>query len=410
MNRNCLYEFKIVFVLACVLTLSVGCEERAKVGPETVPDANEPKAVLAEPKPAPIQPKPAATQPKPVATRPKPVAATSLPAPSVQKQPTKVTAVADVNQVGPRIKFEETVHDFGRIAPTSKNLCEFKFSNVGDALLKITKVSRTCGCTPFTLTKKEYAPGESGTLKVRYYAASQPGPVTKRLTVYSNDKTQPSVALTIKASIVLKVDYEPKRLSLVLNKENGGCPEITLTSIDGKAFSIKEFKSTGGLITAEYDSSVEATKFVLKPEINEEKLEDSSSGVIEINLTHPECKTVSISFSTVPRFRVNPPTIIVWDAEPNKPVVRKMWIISNYEEKFEVESVTSKKNILKVLSKQEVKNGYEFELEITPPSLDGAARVFMDTFSVNTKDGKKVDITCRGFYPPKKAGQKTTQE
>jgi hypothetical protein len=60
----------------------------------------------------------------------------------------------------PRISFEKTVYDLGDVGQGTKNECEFRFTNTGRGLLKIDKISRTCGCTVFHLDKKEYAPNE----------------------------------------------------------------------------------------------------------------------------------------------------------------------------------------------------------------------------------------------------------
>jgi len=128
------------------------------------------------------------------------------------------------------------VHDFGDVGPQTNNLCEFRFTNAGNSTLKIGEIKNTCGCTPFVLKKRQYAPGESGTLKVNYFSEVQRGQTTKNLELYSNDRTQPKVILAVKANITMKVNYEPKTLSLLLNKENADCQQITLASIDNQPF------------------------------------------------------------------------------------------------------------------------------------------------------------------------------
>ena len=70
----------------------------------------------------------------------------------------------------PGISFEKTVCDLGEIGQGMKNECEFRFTNTGRGLLKIDKISRTCGCTVFHLDKKEYGAGETGVIKVIYTA------------------------------------------------------------------------------------------------------------------------------------------------------------------------------------------------------------------------------------------------
>jgi hypothetical protein len=71
---------------------------------------------------------------------------------------------------GARITFEAETYDFGEISPKTKSTGKFKFTNTGSALLKITKVQTTCGCTVAELSRKEYEPGEDGTLTVTYRA------------------------------------------------------------------------------------------------------------------------------------------------------------------------------------------------------------------------------------------------
>jgi hypothetical protein len=66
----------------------------------------------------------------------------------------------ELKNVLSRISFEKTVCDLGDVGPGTKNECEFRFTNTGRGLLKIGKISRTCGCTVFQLDKKEYAPYE----------------------------------------------------------------------------------------------------------------------------------------------------------------------------------------------------------------------------------------------------------
>jgi TPR repeat protein len=299
----------------------------------------------------------------------------------------------------PEITFEDVVHNFGDIEPGSKNVCEFKFKNTGDSLLKIIEVSKSCGCTPYTLEKMEYEPNESGTLKVEYHASSRPTSVRKTLFVSSNDEAKPKVELVIKAEIVMKVDYRPKKLNLLLNKENAGCPAITLKSRDSLPFSIKGFKAKPieNVITADYNSSVKATEFVLQPKVDVEKLQ--RGGRIEITITHPENRLITIPFEVLPRFKITPPSVIIYKAGLEKSVTREVWILSNYDEDFEVESTSSREGTMKVLSQEKIDNRYKFELEITPPAtMKGRKGFFTDTFFVDIKGRERLKIPCRMFY------------
>jgi hypothetical protein len=355
----------------CVLLLQVGCQEEALVA-----EASVRKAEAGEKKES-------------------------------EGPAAEVETGGSAGKKGPRITFEKLVHDFGDVGPGSKNTCEFNFTNTGDSLLKITKVSKSCGCTPYTLAKMEYDPGESGTLKVSYSASRRPGSAKKKLHVTSNDKKKPRVELTVQAHIIPKVSYEPERLNLVLNKENGGCPEIKLKSLDGKAFAIKQVKSTGrfksseNCITADFDPSIKATEHVIRPKVDIEKAKKSVSGNVQIRLTHPESGTINIPFKMVPRFQLKPGTLSVLKAEGGQPVRREVWILNNYGEDFEIESTSSKSGTIEVLKQEKVGERYKLELEITPPPEEGTRRAWVDELYVQIKDGEKLKITCRGFYKPR---------
>ena len=382
MKRSLFKRYDIIFVIGCILLMQICCQEQLEEADASKSAVTEPKPALAE-----AQPQNSTTATSAVV--------------SPRQEPAVVQTASKENKSGPEITFESLIHDFGEVGTNTKNNCEFKFKNTGNALLRITKVYAPCGCTVAELAKKDYAPGESGILKAAYRAGSKPGSTSKRIEVSSNDKAKPKVVLTIKAKIALKVAYQPERLNLLLKGENSDCPEITLASRDKRKFSITSFKSTGDSINAEFDPNVKDTRFVLKPEIDPEKLRRGLKGQVEIGLTHPLCKKVAIIFDTLAEFKVEPRVVYVREAEPQKPVKKQVRIFSNYDEEVEVESATSKKGTVKVLTKEKIRNGYLFELEITPPTLESTRRVFNDVFSVKLKGGQLMQITCYGIYTRK---------
>ncbi len=341
-----------VLVVGCVLLLQVGCEEEAMAPREISPDWF--------------------------------------------KQQTRAAMTPRAAKAVPRIRFEKVTHNFGDVGPGTNHLCDFRFTNTGNGVLKIGQVSKTCGCTPFLLDKKEYAPGESGTLKVRYYADPEYGGTAKQLFVHSNDRQNPKITLAIKARVVAKVNYEPKTLRLSLKHQNAACPQITLTSIDNQPFSIRHFRSTANCITADYNPSAKATRFVLQPKVDMAKLEGNLKGRIEIGLTHPECKTVTISLNVLPRFTPRP--IVIRNAQAKRSIVRKVRIQNNYKDDFEIESVYSKKGIVKYMGREKFIDGYELKLSITPPAVTNRTRTFTDVVYVKIKGGKNLEIPCSGFY------------
>ena len=312
------------------------------------------------------------------------------------KEP-KTELISPAAGAKPHITFENTVYDFGEIAPGKKYTGQFKFTNTGNGILKIIEVKRCCGAV-VTLDKKELSPGQSGMLKVEYSSGRTAGPVTKELRVYSNDKTNTKVDLTIKAQVVIRVEYKPQRIDLLLNKENAGCSKITITSLDKQPFSIKSFQSTGDTITADIDPSVKATEFVLEPKVDLEKLKKRPTGLVTINLTHPELNKVYIRFFTKQRFQLKPSGVFLLNPLPDKPSINKVSVVSNYGEDFEIASTSSEKGMAKVVNQKAIKDGYQLDIEITPPAPKGETRSFDDMVDVHLKGGQTLKIKCYVRY------------
>jgi hypothetical protein len=97
------------------------------------------------------------------------------------------------------IKFAETTHDFGVIEYKSNGAYDFQFTNVGNAPLVINGANTSCGCTTPSYTKTPVAPGETGTISVKY-DTTRTGVFNKSVTIVSNAKT-PQVVLYIKGEV-----------------------------------------------------------------------------------------------------------------------------------------------------------------------------------------------------------------
>jgi hypothetical protein len=112
---------------------------------------------------------------------------------ALQAQDNKAT-VAD------SIIFDKLVHDYVTIAQGGDGNCVFTFTNKGTKPLVLNNVRAFCGCTTPEWTKTPVAPGEKGTIKVRYNT-SLVGSFNKSITVNSNAANS-EVKLSIKGQVV----------------------------------------------------------------------------------------------------------------------------------------------------------------------------------------------------------------
>jgi len=305
-----------------------------------------------------------------------------------------------MQQAGPTITFENTVLDFGHVRPGANNIGQFEFTNTGKELLQITDVERCCGVAA-KLDKTKYEPGQSGVLTITYPSSNTPIAINRTVYVNSNDKKNPRLALTIKAEVVFDISWEPKTIKLSPEMENAGCPKITIESIDGeKLFSIRRLVSSGSCITADIDPSGQATKFVLQPKVDISRLAKFPRGSISINVVYAEAEapsdTVAIAYSSVDRISLNPRSLYLFYLDPQKPITRTLKVTKNYGEDFDIDTISSKSGHVKVLSRRDIENGYQFELEIMPVPVDERGR-FSDTLTITFQDGQKMEVFCRGI-------------
>ncbi len=103
----------------------------------------------------------------------------------------------------PEITFEEAMFDFGTINEGDVVTHVFKFTNTGDAPLKVLKARPSCGCTVPSWSKDAIAPGESGEMTVKFNSNGKHGHQNKSVSLTTNTKNGREV-LRFKANVLAK--------------------------------------------------------------------------------------------------------------------------------------------------------------------------------------------------------------
>jgi len=107
-----------------------------------------------------------------------------------------------VLSAGSAIKFNQTTVDFGNVQSGKTAEVKFEFENIGNEMLIIHDIRASCGCTAPALAKKEYAPGEKGSISVRFNSTGYRARVSKSIAVRSNDPALTTVMLTIVGNVI----------------------------------------------------------------------------------------------------------------------------------------------------------------------------------------------------------------
>ena len=102
-------------------------------------------------------------------------------------------------QEGPIITFEEEVYDFGKINQHDDAVHVFNYTNTGDEPLIISSAKGSCSCTVPKWSREPLAPGESGSITVKY-DSKRVGPINKSVTLTSNSAV-PTKVLRIKGQV-----------------------------------------------------------------------------------------------------------------------------------------------------------------------------------------------------------------
>ncbi len=101
----------------------------------------------------------------------------------------------------PRLSFNRTNFDFGKLQKDAVAETTFLLTNTGKSPLNLRKITTNCGCTVAEMEKMDLAPGESSSMKVKFDTARRKGRQYKSITVFSNDPTAPTQVVTIRAEV-----------------------------------------------------------------------------------------------------------------------------------------------------------------------------------------------------------------
>lgn len=116
----------------------------------------------------------------------------------------------------PQIKFDEMIHDFGRVRSGAIMKHAFAFTNAGNADLIIDNVLPACGCTTITEFTRVIPPGGKASLTLEFNSFSLQGEQIKTMLVKSNDPVQPNLVLQLKGVYWSPIEIYPLTALLFL--------------------------------------------------------------------------------------------------------------------------------------------------------------------------------------------------
>lgn len=98
------------------------------------------------------------------------------------------------------VEWYEQSHDFGKIVEGDVVTHTFRFKNVGDHPLQLTRVKPSCGCTSPEWSDEPIAPGEEGLVSVSFNSSHKRGMQSKSVVITYNGNPINKV-LTFRAEV-----------------------------------------------------------------------------------------------------------------------------------------------------------------------------------------------------------------
>jgi len=309
----------------------------------------------------------------------------------------------------PRATIAEPIKDMGNFYQDQLIECDFIVKNDGNASLQISRVNPACGCTVADYDKT-IEPGKTGKVHAKVNISSFNGPISKGITVFTNDETNPQIELTVKAIVKQYIAVNPgyTRFNVLPGEMESARVVQILGSTDGTSFKV--LSATLPLEGANV-SFREATKAERRPDLT------GKQWAVEIQLTdnvrigplaeyvivttdHPKQKEIKIPISGMvrPVVRVEPMmmnfgTVKMGDDR----LMRRVLIRGNsLTRSFVVtKAETTVKGIAADLKPSPNKNEYEIILTIDPNVLRG---VFSGKLIARTDNSIKpvIEVELKG--------------
>ncbi len=175
-------------------------------------------------------------------------AAFATEAPKVAKNDKKSESTANsaaTPEKAGRLTIVEPVKDYGEVPKGDKLDWAFAIKNTGDADLQILAAKPGCGCTVADFDKV-IKPGETGKVTAHVDTTNFAGPISKTISIETNDPSTPEAVLTIHATVKPFVEAFPAgfvRYNML--QGDAETQSITLYSDEEEPFEIAKIDTPG---------------------------------------------------------------------------------------------------------------------------------------------------------------------
>jgi uncharacterized protein DUF1573 len=152
------------------------------------------------------------------------------------------------------LKWEQTLIELHPAAGDKEAVGHFKYQNAGSQPVRFKSVRTSCGCTAAQSQKEAVQPGEKGEITATFKIGERTGTQVKNVTVETDDPTNPTTVLTLKAVIPQEIEINP---AFVFWGQGEAPNPKTIVVRAGKDFPLKNLKATSS--NPDFEAKVEHT-------------------------------------------------------------------------------------------------------------------------------------------------------
>lgn len=214
---------------------------------------------------------------------------------------------------GPQLTLSETTHEFGRVPQGETLRHDFTLTNTGDAVLHITEVKPSCGCTTTGEWPHTLAPGASGKLPIKIDTAHFSGPIVKTLSIVSDDPAHPELMVEMRAKIWTPVSILNPVLIFpaVTDPTQAATRSTTIRSEVDVPLRLSDLRSENPHFRAELKEVIPAKEYELIVTTLPPLPDGTQSGRISMTTSNPQMAEISVQavVTVLPALQIAPTQI-----------------------------------------------------------------------------------------------------
>lgn len=313
-----------------------------------------------------------------------------------------------------RLTIIEPVKEYGEVPKGEKLDWSFAIKNTGEGDLQILAAKPGCGCTVADFDKV-IKPGETGKVTAHIDTTAFNGPISKTVSIETNDISTPEAVLTIHATVKPFVEAFPAgfvRFNML--QGDAETQSITLYSDEEEPFEITKVDVPGEYVKVVSHKIEDPNSRVQAGRANQNQYRlditvggpDAKIGPlgdkihILTNSKHQPDYFVSVTGVIRPTFRVEPQAVNFGEVAPSDPAAtRGVLLRSNSLKTPEMFNVTRAETtipgVMAIVKPTANKGEYEVDLQIAkdakPGDLDGTVKIY-----TNDKINPVVTLPVKG--------------